>query len=727
MKHIKAAWGKIAVVSVAFAAGAALPAMADAVRVYDVDDYVQDDMVLHFDGIRNNGADAAHDPTTRTWKNLVDGQPDAAFDASYHGYWTNSLGFFFEGYNRSGYAQISSPITLGPNMTVQIVVDVDPSLQAGGQQGAYRNTTYFHSGTGDYNFGIYTSNTKSEGAAPSSELSFTSDNYYGPRTPISSWNGKYATLVIKEDAGKADGFAGSLADSANLGVSYTTKHNFANGRPLQYCWGGSKNMTQGRAVLGTYYAVRVYTNALSEAQIEKNMTVDEARFRNADTVGKTPNVIVASDTDGVDGVEPSGKYHVSGTFTFTARPAVAGGVGYACAGYSIETWDGSAWSAAVTNSGVTSYTHNAATQPAKVRLTWIWARQATIRTAADYDVDDYVQDDLVLHFDGIRNNGAGVAHDPTASTWKNLVDGQPDAAFSYTYNGYWTNSLGYFFMGQSKPSCAQITNAITLGPNLTVQIAVDINPSLQAGGEQGENRITTYFHSGVGGSSDFGVFTYNTGSGVPVSELSFKSDNYYLPRMPIYSWNGKYATLVIKEDAGKTDGFAVSLTDSANLGESYSTRHNMAKDTPFQYCWGGSKQMETGRAVLGTYYAVRVYTNALSEAQIAKNMRIDDIRFRDIGDVTVVNGAIEGTSSCGESSMPDGTYNVESGSWTFTAEKVVVGRMRRFPHLRVETWDGSGWKVSSKHEESYTYTAGDGRVRLTWTWVPPIGMVIYFR
>jgi len=717
MKQIKAAWGKVAAVVVALAAGAALPAMADAVRVYDVDDYVQDDMVLHFDGIRNNGADAVHNSTMRTWKNLVDGQPDATIVPSYGGYWTNSLGFFFEGVSKAGYAQIDSAIMLGSNLTVQIVVDVDPSAQAGGEQGAYKNTSYFTSGKAS-SCGIYTANTGT--GAPSSDLRFQGGND-GGRAGIPNWGGKYATLVI------TDSKRGYLTETASLGTGTSTWVERIADESSQYCWGGSQNTAAGRAVLGTYYAVRVYTNALSEAQIAKNMAIDESRFRNAATAGKTPNVIVASDTDGVDGVEPSGKYHVSETYTFTARPAVADGVGYACAGYSIETWNGSSWSAAVTNSGVASYTHDTAMQPEKVRLTWIWARQATILTAADYDVDDYVQDDLVLHFDGIRNNGADAAHNPTIRTWKNLVDGQPDAAFDASYHGYWTNSVGFFFEGYNIPAYAQISSPITLGPNMTVQIAVDVDPALQAAGQQGEYRNTTYFHSGTA-DYNFGIYTSNTKSGPPSSELSFTSDNYYGPRTPISSWNGKYATLVIKEDAGKADGFAGSLTDSANLGVSYATKHNFANGRPLQYCWGGSKQMTQGRAVLGTYYAVRVYTNALSEAQIAKNIRVDDIRFRNLGDVTVVNGAIDGKSSHGESSMPDGTYNVESGSWTFSADEIVVDGVRYFPRLRVETWNGSDWEVSTAGERTcaYAYTAGDGRVRLTWTWTPQKGMVLSF-
>ena len=37
-----------------------------------------------------------------------------------------------------------------------------------------------------------------------------------------------------------------------------------------------------------------------------------------------------------------------------------------------------------------------------------------------FDVGDYVQDGLVLNYDGIRNAGADQPHDSTATTWKNL-------------------------------------------------------------------------------------------------------------------------------------------------------------------------------------------------------------------------------------------------------------------------------------------------------------------
>ena len=103
----------------AVAVGAMLPiaAMADAVRIYDVDDYVQDGLVGHFDGIRNAGATEAHNPTATTWKNLVPGQPDATFNTA-NGNWTDDA-FNFTG---DVHATIDSPgiDVEGSNLSIQI-------------------------------------------------------------------------------------------------------------------------------------------------------------------------------------------------------------------------------------------------------------------------------------------------------------------------------------------------------------------------------------------------------------------------------------------------------------------------------------------------------------------------------------------------------------------------------------------------------------------------------
>ena len=53
------------------------------------------------------------------------------------------------------------------------------------------------------------------------------------------------------------------------------------------------------------------------------------------------------------------------------------------------------------------------------------------------DVASYIQTGLLGHFDAIRNAGESLPHDAATRAWKNLVAGQPDAAFN-TENGYWT-------------------------------------------------------------------------------------------------------------------------------------------------------------------------------------------------------------------------------------------------------------------------------------------------
>ena len=44
-------------------------------------------------------------------------------------------------------------------------------------------------------------------------------------------------------------------------------------------------------------------------------------------------------------------------------------------------------------------------------------------TTGGYDADSYVQEGLVLNYDGIRNAGLGQPHSTNATTWVNLGSG----------------------------------------------------------------------------------------------------------------------------------------------------------------------------------------------------------------------------------------------------------------------------------------------------------------
>jgi hypothetical protein len=66
-RQIKTAWRKVAAIVGMIVMGTATSSMADAVRIYDVDDYVQRGLITHFDGIRNVGEKVAHDSTASGW------------------------------------------------------------------------------------------------------------------------------------------------------------------------------------------------------------------------------------------------------------------------------------------------------------------------------------------------------------------------------------------------------------------------------------------------------------------------------------------------------------------------------------------------------------------------------------------------------------------------------------------------------------------------------------
>ncbi|MBP5319440.1 MAG: hypothetical protein J6334_00520, partial [Kiritimatiellae bacterium] len=107
------------------------------------------------------------------------------------------------------------------------------------------------------------------------------------------------------------------------------------------------------------------------------------------------------------------------------------------------------------------------------------------------DVGSYVQNGLVGHFDAIRNAGADLPHDNSATVWKNLAGG-PDATFTHRSNspspGYW-KAKSYFF---NNGTMASTTDTMNLGVNFTVQIAVNAFPGGQTGTTASNNQSNTY-------------------------------------------------------------------------------------------------------------------------------------------------------------------------------------------------------------------------------------------
>ena len=675
----------------------------NALHVYDVDDYVQKGLVAHFDGIRNAGADAAHSMDATTWKNLAGG-PDATITYVGTAKWSDDgKGFYFP--NQTGCcAQLDDELTLGPNMTIQVAGDFD--TETGGRYKAW----FFGK---DPDFGVY---------VESKSLKFKHEDTYssvGSRHIIASASGDYATAILAADRSY-------LIQGTTLGAGYAR----TAGTPAaqRFTWGGYPDQSN-RNLLGTYYSLRVYDRPLSEAELVQNRIVDEARFRDGVTGGVIPaaNVIVASQFPAASAADECGKYVAQAGYEFKADASVcANGTVYSLDGYTLETWDADAgeWGEAVAHDGESSYT---ATGAGLVRLTWLWSRP--LRSIADYDVGDYVQDGLAGHFDAIRNVGSTDAHDSNAAIWKNLAGG-PDAEFQYRSgsvpNSGWTD-MSYYF---KEDAMATTLDTIDLGTNFTVQIAITASPAAQTrstiGGSQDESSYNAWFNDNP--KNDNGFWTLGTGANLIGNFNKLKTAPPGNVRPTISNWGGEYVTWMLDGANGKCWTFE---TDTVPSGTSLTVVSE--KPDARKYCWGAEYNADKDvlQAFLtGEYHSVRLYDRVLSDLEIKQNRRVDEARYRGKGDVTVVNGVVGDTGTNGESSLPDGVYNLEADSWTFTAQSVVVDGRRYQPRLSVEEKQNGEWTaVSAQWVDSYTVGKANlaNPVRLTWTWEKRVGMMLIVR
>ena len=368
--------------------------------------YVQTGLVGHFDGIRNAGMNLPHDPTTRTWKNLVSGYPDAPFTGS-GGNWTDDgKGFYFNG--SSVYARLASPgIDLNhETSTIQLVLDTPTSQQPKGS--GYYPAIFYSSDNDDFGIFLNNANNNRDTTLHWKVKAYRTDN----RPEIANWGGKYVTgLFTKTDQYLFEGTQLANGKTCSSRTDKTAK---------QWSWGGSARETANRYAKGTYYSVRIYNSTLTANNLVWNRLVDEVRFRGLVTNG---TVVVATSLPGAEGNETSGTYYVNGHHTFTASAATVDGRKYKATGYTLEIYNPSTgeWvsDGEGTHAGRTfSYTNRLASTGARITWQWTDAWPVGAMLATELPTAAYVTDCLVGHFDGIRNAGADQPHNSSATTWK---------------------------------------------------------------------------------------------------------------------------------------------------------------------------------------------------------------------------------------------------------------------------------------------------------------------
>jgi len=684
--------------------------------------YVQTGLVGHFDAIRNVGMNLPHDNSATTWKNLASGGPDATFthrsNSPSPGYWTDKSYYF----NNGTMASTVSALNLGNNFTVQIAINASPSGQAPTTTSANGSNNY-HAWFNDHpkgNRGFWTYSHKNGNNGK--DLVGNFDKFGGPRINIVNWGGKYVTWMLDGANGKAYTFEdAAIPTSGSLVQSMTVKTSNISS---MHCWGGEQEGTRLQAFLkGDYYSVRMYNRVLTNDEHVWNRIVDEVRYRGVVTNG---TVVVASNRAGAEGTEASGTYYVNGNHTFTVPASVTiDGCVYEPTGYKFETYNASTktWNFVEERTDLSfAYTNCAANTGA--RITWNWRLVSGVKKI---DADDYVYGGLVLGFDGIRNAGLGMAHDSSTTTWKNLGDGSDAVLTEVSAErgmGSWTAN-GYDF---TAGSCFETLSELALASQATIQFAVEYNASRQV------VRWPCFFSAKLD-SDRFLAYTYTPLAGAGIDcrgdHLRFNSSSITDLSFGLQPWDGRLATQII-------DYNRASNTNTANYG--WQTGKYKADVGTYKYGIGagrGSASHRLDRAYLGVYHAFRLYDRVLTEAEIAHNLEIDNVRYyagaSRSSDTNVMEVAVE---------SPGGVVTVdEKGSWivrgegaskTFTAPATVTVGNNTYSctGYRIETWNAAK-RMWENPVETAAETSGDLMVelrstntnrRLTWLYALTSGI-----
>ena len=707
-----------------------------AFKAYDADAYVQDGLVLNYDGIRNQGLGQPHSTNTTTWVNIAN---PGYFDLSRYdkatpmGGWTD-VGFAFTNQSSTvgSYFQKSTGYAFPAEYSLQTLLDA----KVADQSNATCTYVMFNGGTwqksalairtkSDYNYSYY----------------FVCDTVFGestrPRIVKSSKEYTYGTAIVSGNT--ATFFEGTIAPtSGDLNSGYASRTASATAQTTDKLAIGGGQGTQD--MTGQIKAFRLYHKVLSTDELVWNRAIDDYRFfGTAFSTIPVTNAVIASAVAGlsirdVPANEPSGCYAVDAdghTFTAPATTNVNGRA-YACTGYTLETWDDATgdWGAAEDHSGSLSC---AATCTSRIRITWQWAAGDGIVTR--YDVGDYVQDGLILHYDGIRNAGADQPHASGTTVWKNLA---PNGGWDMTLHvisaegadpGEWRGD-GYHFERQSyfDPDAA-----FTLPSNQTIQVAVDANGLGQKAYNESADSNEAYIYYALGVAfNKAGSLSLRRDTGTNNSNEWFDwtvhgyGDDSTRPRpcqsrgLPV-----RYCTAVLADTFGAAFMGSSVPTAQTSSWNTLASRRDFTSGPPIvqnatHFGIGGLAD-NSGRKFTGTLRNFRFYNRVLTDAELARNRMVDDYRFH--GVIPVTNVVVASSRLGMEGSEKIGPYEI-SGSYTFTAPATRTdarGIEYACAGYTLETWDDSArcWGEPVSYEScSYTWadSTSPAKVRLTWQW-----------
>ena len=334
---------------------------------YTVHDYVWDGLEVFYDGICNVGTNLTHSYSATNWVNLASkGHDNDLFiqranstgsgwvtatslevDNYDPGFWTEN-GFTVKGASRF---RCNAPggFNVGTSYSLQMLVDVKASDQA-------NNYYAYLLGAQQDQFALRLNPTNGR-------LFWRYESGVANSPYLSGGTYDYVTAIMR-DAGKQTIFSGTAEPTSGDGYREDSACGYSD---TGFAFGGYSKTGVDNLFVGTFKSFRQYDHALTPAEVAQNRKVDNWRYFG---IPDNPNVVVQSTIPYLRGDEPDGSYAVDSTHTFTAPSTVtAKGIEYVCDGYTVETWDGSAWSGA-TSGDSNSYAYT--TAAGLVRLTWRW-------------------------------------------------------------------------------------------------------------------------------------------------------------------------------------------------------------------------------------------------------------------------------------------------------------------------------------------------------------------
>ncbi|MBR0505809.1 MAG: hypothetical protein IJJ84_10430 [Kiritimatiellae bacterium] len=666
----------------------------DGLVTYDLDDYVWDGLVWFYDGIRNVGRNRPHDTTSLDWKNLgssgayndlflqrsnaagtswlTAGSLDIA-DGWDPGRWTDD-GFTFIGKSRF---RSVVPVAFGTSYTFQAFVRASSGYMLSARA---VDCSIFVASDGSLRWNIQTNETP-------------------PRIAGALPHTGYVTAILDDTDLTAKFFDGITPPAEGVGFKqFDSLDLFSD---TAYSIGGAYDPPTG--LNGTIKFFRYYDRVLTDEELAWNRQVDNYRYFGPPVT----NVIVATTNPNLHGNEAEGAYEVVGSHTFTAPATLtAKGITYTNDGYTVETWDGSAWTACAAHAG-TSYVYT--TAAGKVRLTWKWKATHGLRTAADYAFDDYSQAGLIWNYDGILNIGVEKSHSTNTTTWVNL--GSAGAICNLVrYKmaegdlGEWKDD-GYEFRGYTRFRAGSAVVGPVKGHTMQILLDADVN-------SQGKD--STYAASVMWDAMSIGLCKSTS---KPLFWFTQSQNRLLVDDSTSYD----YATALFDYDAKTAAFFSGTTPPTSGIGFKQFSSVTARNTTGY----GLGCTSTASDALTGIVKMFRCYDRALTQEEIVRNRNADAARY--YGALATTNVLV---AAGGGVQAETGACKVE-GSWTFTATSVAKedGQLTPVTRYTVERLVNGAWTDATWHDgASYTYVEGTEpeSVRLTWHGRPE-GAVILVR